>query len=91
MGLLKKPSSFASSYSTTANKTAMVAEQSVAGQLSLPTAMKKNNKLIRPEADRIACNIWNSLWSYWKWSLLAQCLNSIANKHKKVNRYFKLF
>ena len=39
----------------------MVAEQSVAGQLSLPTAMKKNNKLIRPEADRIACNIWNSL------------------------------
>ena len=43
----------------------MVAEQSVAGQLSLPTAMKKNNKLIRPEADRIACNIWNSLWSEW--------------------------
>ena len=64
MGLLKKPSSFASSYSTTANKTAMAAEQTVAGQLSLPTAMKKNRTEIRPEADRIACNIWNSLLEY---------------------------
>ena len=54
-----------------ANSTAMMVLQIMAGQPSLPTAMKKNTTEIRPEADRIACSMSSPCGVYWRGASIA--------------------
>ena len=64
----------------------MMVLQTMAGQPSLPAAMKKNTTEIRPEADRIACSMSSPMAGVGKCKRFAHCSYSIRNMNKKINQ-----